>query len=73
MSQVTVCLPDSISSEEARLYLAIKLYELGRLSCGQAAETAGYSKRAFVEILGRNGAPLSNYSADELADDLKNV
>jgi hypothetical protein len=36
-------LPTEIDAEEARLLLAIKLYEMGRLSLGQAAQLAGYS------------------------------
>ena len=48
MTTATICLPDTISETEARLLLAVKLFEVGRLSCGQAAEMAGFSKRAFV-------------------------
>jgi predicted HTH domain antitoxin len=44
-----------VSEEEARLLLAIKLYELGRLSLGQSAKLAGYSKRAFIELLEKYG------------------
>jgi predicted HTH domain antitoxin len=70
MSPVTLELPDSISEAEARLYLAIKLFEVGRLSCGQAAELAGYSKPTFLELLGKNGVPVFDYPADELTRDL---
>jgi predicted HTH domain antitoxin len=35
-------LPASIPKEEARLMLALKLYEKGRLTLGQAARTAGF-------------------------------
>lgn len=71
MTQVTIDLPDTISTAEARVYLAMKLFELGRLSCGQAAELAGYSKRAFMEVLGRYGVPVFDYPSDDLADDLR--
>jgi len=46
--------------------LATKLYETGRLSLGQAAKLAGYSKRTFMELLGKNGVPVFDYPADDL-------
>jgi predicted HTH domain antitoxin len=63
-------LPDSVSEAEARLFLAMKLFELGRLSCGQAAEMAGYSKAAFMEVATRYGVAIADYPADELTRDL---
>jgi len=41
---------------EARLLLAVKLYELGRVSTGAAAELVGISRVAFIFELGRLGA-----------------
>lgn len=70
MPDLTITLPDSISEDEARVCLAAKLFELGRLSCGQAAEMAGYSKRTFLELLGQQGIAVVDYPADELTDDL---
>ncbi len=35
------------------MIIAAKLYEDGKLSTGQAAQIAGLSKRAFIELLGR--------------------
>jgi predicted HTH domain antitoxin len=52
------------------LYLAMKLFEIGRLSCGQAAELAGDSKRTFMELLGKHGVAVMDYPASELQDDL---
>lgn len=46
--------------------LAIKLYEAGRVSLGKAAEIAGYSKRAFIELLSQQQIPVVNYSPEEL-------
>jgi predicted HTH domain antitoxin len=73
LSQVTLTLPDGITEADARLYLAMKLFELGRLSCGKAAEVAGYSKRTFIEILGKHGISIFNYPPEELASDLVNA
>ena len=73
MTPVAISLPDSITEIEARFYLAVKLYEVGRLSCGEAAELAGYSKRTFLELLGKSGASGLDYPADEFASDLENA
>jgi hypothetical protein len=53
MTTLVVELPTEIDAEEARLLLAIKLYEMGRLSLGQAAQLAGYSKPAFIGTAGQ--------------------
>ncbi len=65
-SELRVSLPPDLSEEEAKLLLAVKLYEVGRVSAGQAAKLAGLSKRAFLEALGRYGVPVFNYPAEEL-------
>lgn len=64
---IDVNLPASIPKEDARLMLALKLYEKGRLTLGQAAHTAGYSKRAFIDFLGQEGLPVLNSDPAELA------
>ena len=73
MHQVVLSLPASIQDHEAELYLAMKLFETGKLSLGQAAKLAGYSKRAFMEILGKHGVSVFDYSADELKRDIENA
>ena len=70
MSQFTVDLPSHISSDEARLLLSMKLYEDQRISLGKAAEIAGYSKRAFMDVLSRKGIPVINISPDDLDREL---
>jgi len=70
MPQTTIAVPESITADEAKLYLAMKLFEVGRLSCGQAAELAGYSKRTFIELLGKHGVAVIDYPAQELQDDI---
>ena len=63
-------LPASIPKEEARLMLALKLYEKGRLTLGQAAHSAGYSKRSFVDVLGLEGIPILNSDPAELETEI---
>jgi predicted HTH domain antitoxin len=66
MSTLHVELPPDLTTEEARLLLAIKLWETEKLSLGQAARFAGYSKRAFIEILNKHGLPVLGASDEEL-------
>ncbi|MGQ9657855.1 MAG: UPF0175 family protein [Fimbriimonadales bacterium] len=70
MATIELELPVSVSAEEARLLLALKLYETHRLSLGKAAELAGYSVRTFAELLSRYGANLYDYPAEELAQEV---
>lgn len=53
--------------------MAAQLYEMGKLSLGQAATLAGYEKREFAEILGSYGVSLFNYSADDVDNDMRNA
>lgn len=70
MAALKLDLPPEVTEEEARLLLAIKLYEVGKLTLGQAAELAGHSKRAFMELLGRYGAPVLAYPPEELREEV---
>lgn len=63
---LTLTLPDGIEPEEARLLLATKLFEDGRVSLGRAAEVAGYSKATFAELLSRRGVAVIDYPPDDL-------
>ena len=66
MSELRVQLPPEVPVEEARLLLMAKLYETGRLSLGQAAKLAGYSKPTFMELLGKLGVAVFDYPAEDL-------
>lgn len=66
MNELKVELPSNISLDEAQLLLAVKLFETGKLSIGQAAILAGYSKRTFIELLSKMGVPVINYPAEDL-------
>lgn len=67
MQELKLDLPVEFSPDEIKLLLAIKLYEVGKLSIGQAAKVAGYSKRVFMEILGHYHVPVFAYAPDDLA------
>jgi len=68
--EMRIELPPSLSEDEARLLLAVKLFEVGKVSLGQAAKIAEHSKRAFLEILGRYGVPVFGYSPEELREEV---
>ena len=55
---------------EAKFLLAAKLYELGRLSSGQAAKLAGQERVEFLYALRSISLPMSNLTADELETEL---
>ena len=81
--ELTITYPDELlmslkeSPEEfaamARLYLAVKLYELGRVSTGMAARLANMSRVAFMfELTHFELSPLGS-DPDELAEDFSNA
>lgn len=53
-------------SNEARLLLAIKLFELERLSSGRAAELAGMDRETFLLTVPRYGVPSVRWSEEEV-------
>jgi predicted HTH domain antitoxin len=55
---------------EARLLLALKLYETGKLSTGLSAQVAGIPRSAFFYELSRRGLSPFGETPDELEDDL---
>jgi len=57
-------------SAEAKLLLAAKLYELGRLSSGEAAKFAGKGRVEFLLELPSLGVTISNLRESDLAADL---
>lgn len=69
-SELRITLPFNLSGDEAKLLLAIKLYEVGKVSLGQAAKLAGFSKRAFIDVLGQSHIPLFDYDPDELEQEV---
>lgn len=54
---------------EARLLLALKLYEMGKLSTGLAAQLAGIPRVTFFFVLGTYGLSPFGETADELEED----
>ena len=59
--------------EEAKILIAVKLHEMGRLSTGAAAELADIPKPLFLTKLADYGIDTFDVSADELRRDLANA
>jgi predicted HTH domain antitoxin len=58
------------AAAEVRLAAAVKLYELGRLSSGAAANLAGVPRVAFLSKLAAFGVDTFRLSADDLERDM---
>ncbi len=59
--------------KELPLLAALKLFELGKLSSGRAAQLAGMSRVEFLMILGRYKVSPFALSAEELEQDIQNA
>ena len=80
MSELTITIPESTllalhaTPEQAgarlRLAAAIKLYELGQLSSGVAAQLAGMPRTLFLTKLADYGVATFDQSEDELRQEL---
>ena len=72
---LTLCVQENIALKEHDLvvYISTKLYEDGIITAGQGAEMAGFSKRTFIEILGKYGVSLFSESEDDLLNDIQNA
>ena len=64
--------PESFEAE-ARLLLAVKLYELGRVTTGVGARLAGMDRVSFMFELQRFGLSPIGVEPDELAEDVANA
>ena len=58
---------------EARLAMALNLFERKRLSSGHAAQLAGIPRTTFLLQLHQYGIPMIDLDADELEKDVINA
>ena len=66
----TLGVSDKEFSDEAKFLLAAKLYEIGKISSGQAAKLAGKSRVEFLFSLTRIGVPMSNLREEDLKNEI---
>jgi predicted HTH domain antitoxin len=62
--------PDELEPE-LRFLLAAKLYELGRVSAGQAGKLAGMPRLRFLDELGRRGFTVVHLEPEAIEDELR--
>ena len=83
MRTITIALPDQPLgdvemtddelTEEIRMLAAVKLYELGRISSGRAAEFAGISRVEFFNELGQYNVSPFQITPEELKAEVKGL
>ncbi len=75
MRTIQLNIPNNIelSDYDFAMILSAKLYEDAKLSAGQAAQMAGLSKRAFIELLGKFGVSVFSQEIEDLHNDIANA
>lgn len=75
MRTLELNIPDTVDfdDKEARMTIAARMYQKGKLSLGQAAELVGLSKRAFMEMLNDYEVSVFNYPVTDLDRDIENA
>jgi predicted HTH domain antitoxin len=72
-------LPDALHQtreqfeREAKMAMAVKLFELRRISSGMAAALVGMDRVSFLLSLHRYGVPMIDLDEEELASDLQHA
>ena len=59
--------------KEAKMAMAVKLFEMKRLSSGMAAELVGLDRVAFLLNLHHFNVPMVDLEEDELLSDMRNA
>lgn len=60
--------PESLASE-AKFMLALKLFEVGRLSSGKAGQLCGMGRVEFLLAAGRAGVPVATLDEEEISSE----
>jgi predicted HTH domain antitoxin len=83
MSAITLQIPDDLDlalnvppdalAPALLVAAAVKLFEMGKMSAGKAAELAGMPKPLFLVKLAEWGVSASTLSAEDIAQDIANA
>ncbi len=60
-------------SRDLLMLAAVKLYQMGRLSSGRAAQLAGIPRVSFLQSLSRYDVPVFNLTSEELNQEFENA
>ena len=66
-------LSDTDFQKEARTAMAAKLFELGKVTSGQAASLAGVSRASFILSLSEYGVNAINWDEEECEQEFRNA
>jgi predicted HTH domain antitoxin len=80
MGRLSIDYPDNFTASfnqskdaferEAKMAMAVKLFEMGRLTSGQAAHMAGVSRVQFLLECSRFGVPSVSWEQEEIEAEL---
>lgn len=75
MKTILLNIPETldIDDREAKMLIASRLYEKGKLTLGQGAELVGLSKSTFMELLADYDVPVINHNTSDLDTDISNA
>lgn len=83
MSKVTLEVPEEILvslkvsteefSKDLLMLSAVKLYQMGKLSSGRAAQLAGMPRVSFLQNLSKYGVCIFDMTDEELKQDIENA
>lgn len=81
MKVLTIPIPDELPKmpkmsddefqQEARMLLAVKLYEMRKVTAGIAAKIAGVDRLTFLSILSRYSVPAINLRGEEVTKEIE--
>lgn len=81
--QITIDIPQQLPDimhcspvdfeKQAKMAMVAKLYEMGKLSSGMAAQIAGLERVEFLLQLSQFGVPMIDLDKDELQADFENA
>ena len=64
---------ESEIKQRIKILLAVRLYELEKLTIGKAAQVSGLSRLQFETILSENKIPISNLTIDDVISDIEKL
>ena len=83
MAELTIQYPDdllvasgktrTVIEAELKFQLAVRLFEVGQLSLGKAAELVGMNRFRFADELGRMNIPVMNLDEEEIQAELRAI